>query len=152
MTLIPLEKPALPVDDRADMLAHAEEIARQAGRKMTAIRRHVYKCLLESEFPMGAYEILDQLDGVGARKPPTVYRALDWLMELGLIRKLSSVSKYVALPAGQTFDPVAMVLCRKCGRVDVLDVGANIADIVSAANSSGYDDVEATLEIMGQCQ
>lgn len=91
------------------------------------------------------------LDGVGSAKPPTVYRTLDWLLELGLIRKVSSISKFVVLPNGQSYDPVAVLLCRECGRAEILKSNDGLANIIDTAKSQGLDDVQATLEIVGQC-
>lgn len=67
--------------------AYAEQMASDHSSRLTPIRKQIYKCLLEADVPLRAYEILDMLDGVGASKPPTVYRGLDWLIEVGLAKK-----------------------------------------------------------------
>ena len=143
--------PTLPNDVISNLLTHLETVASNNGARVTPIRRHIYKCLANSAYPLGAYEILDMLDGVGSAKPPTVYRTLDWLLELGLIRKVSSISKFVVLPNGQSYDPVAMLLCRECGRAEILKSNDGLANIIDTAKSQGLDDVQATLEIVGQC-
>ena len=134
-----------------ELLAHAELVAQRSNQRFTAIRRQVYKCLTEADKPVGAYDILENLNGVGAPLPPTVYRALEWLLELGLIRKIASISKYVALPQGQSFDTVAILVCRSCNKTEVIDPGTSFHPIAAAANSSGFSDLETTLEIIGQC-
>ena len=134
------------------LIENAAGVANRAGTRLTAIRQHVYACLIKADEPLGAYEILEHLDGVGCSKPPTVYRALDWLLELGLIRKVASISKFIALPQGQTFEPVAVMMCRKCGKAEVLHSTAGIDRIVEAAKSQGLEKVQATLEIVGECK
>jgi len=139
------------IKDYARRMEAAERLAISKGERFTAIRRHIYKSMLESDQPLGAYEILDLLAGVGSQKPPTVYRALEWLSMLGLIRKVASISKYIALPQGQSHDPVAVLICRDCGKVDVMETSAPVVQLMSAAQSRGYKELEATLEIVGQC-
>lgn len=138
-------------DPVATLLQSAEQIAKKANTRLTPLRRHIYKCLLQASQPLGAYEILDMLDGAGSPKPPTVYRSLEWLLELGLIRKVSSVSKFVALPKGQSFDPVAVLLCRDCGKVGILEADPSVDAMIGAAKQHGFENVEATVEILGKC-
>jgi len=40
-------------------------MASEHNARLTPIRKHIYRCLLEAEAPLGAYELLDMLDGVG---------------------------------------------------------------------------------------
>jgi Fur family zinc uptake transcriptional regulator len=141
-----------PKDTLPKLMTHLETIASMNKVRLTPIRRHVYKCLAGSPHPLGAYEILDMLNGIGASKPPTVYRALDWLLDLGVIRKISSVSKFVVLPDGQSHDPVAVLLCRECGKAEILKSDHGLTSIIDAAKSQGLQDVQATLEIVGQCR
>jgi len=118
----------------------AGEIARQSGSRLTPIRRHVYTCLLQSDTPLGAYDILDMLDGIGAQKPPTVYRALDWLMKIGLVKKVASVSKYVALQP------------QKCGQTESFDPGPMTESLKAIAQKNGFDNCETVIEIVGHCK
>ncbi|MCI4643411.1 MAG: transcriptional repressor, partial [Hyphomonadaceae bacterium] len=83
--------PFLPMET---LLHLAERSADQAGITLTRIRRHVYRMLLDADEPLGAYEIVDRLEGVGSAKPATAYRALSCLEVLGLVRKIKSLSKY----------------------------------------------------------
>ena len=139
------------IDNYDLLMAEAERLAKDIGERFTPIRKHVYHSLLGATNPLGAYEILDMLHGVGAQKPPTVYRALDWLLKLGLIRKVSSISKYVALPHGQSTDPMAVLICRDCGKVDVMESNHPVTQLIDAAKGKGFKEVEATLEILGEC-
>ena len=140
-------------DDRlSNLLTQLETVASINGARVTPIRRHIFKCLVSSDYPLGAYVIIDMLDGVGSAKPPTVYRTLDWLMDLGLIRKIPSISKYVVLPNGQSYDPIAVLLCRECGKAEILKSNDGLTSIIDTAKSQGLDKVQATLEIVGQCR
>ena len=144
--------PMLTDDTKSKLMIHLENAASKNEVKLTRIRRHIYKCLVSSPHPLGAYEILEMLDGVGSAKPPTVYRALDWLLELGVIRKISSISKFVVLPNGQSFDPIAVLLCRECGKAEILKSNGGLKNIINAAKTQGLEDLQATFEIVGQCR
>ena len=73
-------------------LDRAEAICAAHGSRLTPQRRRVLEILCAHRKPMGAYEILEQL-GSGAKgvKPPTVYRALDFLQAMGLVHRLASL-------------------------------------------------------------
>ena len=141
-----------PDDTISKLMTHLETAASKNGVRLTRIRRHIYNCLARSAHPLGAYEIIPMLDGVGSASPPTVYRALEWLLELGVIRKIPSISKFVVLPNGQSFDPVAVLLCRECGKAEILKSNGGLKSIISAANTQGLEEVQATFEIVGQCR
>ena len=67
---------------------------------MTDLRREVLGLILDAEAPTGAYDLLDQLKATrhGAA-PPTVYRALEFLLDQGLIHKVERLSAYVGCVA-----------------------------------------------------
>ena len=134
-----------------ELLLAAEDIASKAGKRFTPIRRHVYLQLLQAERPMGAYELLPSLEGIGASKPPTIYRSLEWLHELGLIRKIANNAKFTVIRTGLTNDPVAFVVCRDCGQTDELTLDDNIGRIFSRAEDQGYSDFNSTIELSGKC-
>lgn len=90
-----LAKPTFPAPDHdhgrcaADAMAHAEQVCARRGQKFTPIRRHVLQALLSSHRPLGAYEVIDELAKTMPRPAPiTVYRALDFLMENGLVHRI----------------------------------------------------------------
>ena len=83
-----LDTTAFPLPDPRQALALADVLCRERGVRLTELRRRVLEILWNSPTPLGAYAILDVLreDGrLGA--PPTVYRALDFLLEQGLIER-----------------------------------------------------------------
>src|ERR1700677_4755418 len=78
------------------LLNHAGQICDAKGARLTDLRREVLGLILDSDAATGAYDLLDRLRAIrqGAA-PPTVYRALEFLLEQGLIHKLESLSSYV---------------------------------------------------------
>ena len=108
------------------LLDRADDVCRQRGAKLTELRRHVLGLILDAASPTGAYELLDRLRQTrrGAA-PPTVYRALGFLLEQGLIHKVERLSAFVGCVAGCTADhdgqahthAAQFLICRECGRV-----------------------------------
>ena len=71
------------------------------GLRLTPLRLRVLELVAASEKPVKAYDLLDQLrEGRGGAAPPTVYRALDFLLEHRFIHKLESVNA-----SGSCHDP-----------------------------------------------
>ena len=82
----------------ADALAHAEARCAQRSQRLTPIRRQVLEVLLGSHKPLGAYEIMDRAAADGTRPAPiTIYRALDFLRDNGLVHRIESRNAFVAL-------------------------------------------------------
>ncbi|MFX7772357.1 transcriptional repressor, partial [Acinetobacter baumannii] len=76
-------------------MAVVERVSRERGLRLTPIRANVLKLIAEAGKPVKAYELLEWVrngKGVGADAPPTVYRALDFLMANGFVHKLESVN------------------------------------------------------------
>ncbi|MDP7386729.1 MAG: transcriptional repressor, partial [Nitrospinota bacterium] len=70
----------------SDALQGAEEVCARRGARLTALRRRVLELVWDSHTPVGAYDILERLFSMGRRAAPiTVYRALDFLMNHGLV-------------------------------------------------------------------
>src|SRR6266496_6161068 len=94
-----LNKPTFPAPDHdhgrctAEAMAHAEAVCARRTQKFTPIRRQVLQALLSSHRPLGAYEVIDEFAKSMPRPAPiTVYRALDFLMENGLVHRIDRKS------------------------------------------------------------
>ena len=74
----------------------AERVCKERDLQLTAIRRRVFELIWERHAPIGAYDILGALKkGEGALAPPTVYRALDFLLDAGLIHRIDTLNAYI---------------------------------------------------------
>ena len=135
--------------DRA--LAAAEARAVQQGERMTAQRRRVLALLLESGEPVKAYDLIARFGEDGqAAKPPTVYRALEFLERLGMVHRIASISAYVACTSGSIDHAAAFLICDCCGATS--EVSAPVAgDLGRAAEAAGYAIVRTTIEAHGRC-
>lgn len=140
------KKPDIPT-----ILAQAEQVIKLKGGRFTAIRKHIFQILLEASYPLGAYEIIELLNGIGAQKPPTVYRALNWLMEYGLVAKIAYNSRYTTMPIGVEADNVAFMICRECGDTDTLEAPGLSQSLQQTAMDRGFAETQTVIEIIGLC-
>ena len=77
-------------------LDRANRVCRENGVRLTPIRRKVLELIWQSHKPIKAYDLLAQLStGDHIEKPPTVYRALDFLLDNHLIHKIESANAYI---------------------------------------------------------
>ena len=103
---------------RESALQAAEDTCAREGLSLTKQRRRVLELLLRKHKAMGAYELLDAMrdDGQPAQ-PPTVYRALDFLVSNGFAHKIERLNAFVACAhPGERHKP-AFLLCSACGLV-----------------------------------
>src|SRR4051794_24338351 len=100
-------------------LEHAAALCTSRGARLTELRRLVLGLVLESGAPIGAYELLDRLRGHrNGAAPPTVYRALDFLLAQGVIHRLERLSAYVSCLGTDAHEHRAQFLiCGGCGQV-----------------------------------
>ena len=86
--------------------------------RLTAPREQVLKIIAKSKKPLGAYEILEQLGQVFKNpKPPTVYRAIDFLQEKGFIHRIESMNAYMACDIDHHHKNSQFMICDDCGIV-----------------------------------
>ena len=152
-------KPAFPAPDHdhgrctADALQHAERVCERRAQKFTPIRRQVLRALLSSHRPLGAYEVIDELAKAMPRPAPiTVYRALDFLMENGLVHRIESRNAYLA--CAHDHDAAAMVaflICDRCGSVGEIPAATVAQSLSAAARATGFAPKLSVVEITGTC-
>jgi Fur family zinc uptake transcriptional regulator len=137
----------------ADAIAHAEAVCAKRAQKFTPIRRQVLQALLSSHRPLGAYEVIDELARTMPRPAPiTIYRALDFLMENGLVHRIESRNAYLA--CAHHHDETAMVaflICDLCGSVGEIPAAPVARSVNAAARASGFAPKMSVVEISGTC-
>ena len=136
----------------AEALEQAEEIVSKRGQKLTRIRRKVLQLLLESQEPSKAYDLLNNLDGEGAAKPPTIYRALDFLQEVGLAHKIESLNAYVACGHASHSHLAVFLICDNCGNAEELHAVTMKTAIDAETLAAGFQTKRAMIEAHGLCR
>ena len=133
-------------------LADAEALCAASGARLTELRRRVLELVWESHTPLGAYELLAMLRAAGRpAAPPTVYRALDFLLDQGLVHRLASRNAFVGCAHPGHDGPVQFLICQRCGNVAELDDPGISAAIAGAARARGFASARHTVEVSGTC-
>ncbi len=136
----------------AGALATAEALCRRRGLRLTELRRQVLELIWAEHRPIKAYELLERLrerrSGVA---PPTVYRALEFLLREGLIHRVESMSAYIGCSAPERRHPVQLLVCRRCAAVAELADGEIEALLRRKAQALGFEVDSATIELEGVC-
>jgi Fur family zinc uptake transcriptional regulator len=138
--------------DRAEHLRAAETICVAAGEALTPLRRRVLELLIDRPGPSKAYDLLPQLDSDTAKaKPPTIYRALEFLVRMGLAHRIESLNAFIACDVGACGRSTMFLICTQCGRAEEFDAGHALIDLTEAAKSDGFAIRRTTIEAQGLC-
>ena len=88
-------------------------------QELTKNQTLVFGALSEADGPLSAYSILDQLRDEGFRAPLQVYRALEKLLEFGMVHRLESLNAFIACshPECESHGTIAFAICETCGNV-----------------------------------
>ena len=137
----------------SDAIAHAEAVCTARSERLTPIRRNVLEALLASHQPLGAYELIDRLAARGGRPAPiTIYRALDFLREQGLVHRIESRNAFIACAHNHAGgDPVVFLICERCGTVGEAASAAVADTIRTASRAAGFTPKTPVIEISGIC-
>lgn len=133
-------------------LETAEQVCRDRNLRFTATRRRVLELVWDSHKPIGAYDILEALGRESrAAAPPTVYRALEFLIEAGLVHRLDSLNAFVGCPDPRKRHAGQFLICMRCRTVTELSDPEIDALIARKAAAGGFEAVRQMLEIEGLC-
>lgn len=133
-------------------LETAERLCRERGLRFTTIRRQVLQLVWDSHKPVGAYDILDSLRREGKRAaPPTVYRALEFLIEADLVHRLDTLNAFVGCADPSSSHRGQFLICRECRSVAELDDAEINSLVQQKAAGFGFTAVRQMLEIQGLC-
>ncbi len=134
-----------------DELTAAERRCDQAQEKLTTGRRRVLQLLLQAGKPVKAYDLIAAFgeDGSSA-KPPTVYRALEFLEKQGFAHRIESLNAYVACRHGDTPHVAAFLICDCCKSSSEIEA-AGSTELSALGAAQGFVLSGVTIEGRGLC-
>ena len=136
----------------ADAMSDAARLCRARGARLTPLRARVLEIVWRSHKPLGAYDILAVLAAEGrSAAPPTVYRALEFLLEQGLAHRLASLNAFIGCSQPGHAGSGQFLICRSCGNAAELNDGGVERAITRSAASQGFAVHGHTVEISGVC-
>lgn len=141
------------IDCQKSALETAKKHCQESGVRLTPLRERVLALIWQNHEPVKAYDILDQLKHEhSSSAPPTVYRALDFLQEEGLVHKIESLNAYVGCGDPVETHSGQFLICHKCGAVAELD-DVDIRQLLKKkARQIGFEIHGEMIEIKGCCQ
>lgn len=134
-------------------LREAERVCHRRGVRLTEIRRQVLELIWRTHGPVGAYTLLEEL-GQGGRPPgpPTVYRALDFLLEQGLVHRIEKLNAFVSCSYPLQPHVSQFFICSRCRSVIELCDAAIETAITGKARREGFIICRQVIEIEGFCR
>lgn len=139
--------------ESANQLLHkAQQLCLKRAVRFTPIRQQIFLLMAQHAGMISAYDLLAQLQQLEPNaKPPTVYRALDFLLEEGFIHKIESSNAFILCPHFGEEHPSQLLLCKSCGAVIELH-NAEIEELLqSLADKNGFAITTKTIEAHGIC-
>lgn len=134
------------------VLERAEALCRERGVRLTDQRKTVLQLLCVSDKPLSAYELLDRMRGVVKNPaPPTVYRALDFLLEQGLVHKLESLHAYVGCAHPDHPHASQFLICGDCGEVAEVEDPSVTKSLKASGRAIGFRTKRPVVELLGTC-
>lgn len=102
--------------------------------------------------PVSAYELIEEVRGKGVSAPPTVYRALQRLIEDGLAHRLESLNAFVACEHPHHEGKAVFAICDGCGSVKEFDSPAAVKSLQGWASKNAFLVRSMTMELRGRCK
>lgn len=135
-------------------LTLARDICRQRDSRLTTIREDVLTIVWSSHKPIGAYSILEHLAEKNQKPPapPTVYRALDFLLENKLVHRIASLNAFVGCNDPAHNHEGHFLICQDCNVAIEMASPAISHAIGDAADHQGFSISSQCVEVTGYCQ
>ena len=142
--------------DTTSFIHSASSHCEKNGAKLTDLRRQVLDLVLQYQGVVKAYQILSDLQQTRASAaPPTVYRALDFLVEQGILHRVDALNGYVVCQhlddAHHHIHANLIATCRDCGRVDEMVADAGMQALRESCLAHGFEMDHQQLLLNGRC-
>jgi Fur family zinc uptake transcriptional regulator len=133
-------------------LADAEKMCIDRGQRFTKIRKLVLELIWHSHRPLGAYELLPAIKRAGFNSaPPTVYRALDFLQEQGLVHRISTLNAFIGCSHPGHQCNSCFLICDQCQLAVELESPKLASAIEAITDEMGFVAKREHIEIVGKC-
>jgi Fur family zinc uptake transcriptional regulator len=122
-----------------------------AKQRWTPQRERALELLLESAGPVKAYDLMGRFQAGVTTAPPTVYRALDALVGLGLAHKIASLNAYTACHVESEGHTASFLICDCCGSAE--EIPTPTGDMLQTIREqSDFQPHHVTIEAHGLCR
>lgn len=135
-------------------MARAEALCRARALRFTAIRQETYALLLRQKQPLSAYALLAKLERrLGHPLAPlTIYRALDFLVDSGLVHKLETTSAFMVCDHPEDQHQSLYLVCTGCGDAEEVAMPSVATAIERHARARSFRARRQIVEVQGLCR
>ncbi|WP_404418922.1 transcriptional repressor [Marinospirillum sp.] len=134
------------------LMSEADALCLRKGLRLTPTRRRVLELIVQSPGGAKAYDLLDALTAENpSARPPTIYRAIDFLLSNGLIHRIESLNAYVSCTCPEHAQAYQLLICKNCGDVQELHEENLDSQLETAARDQGFQVLRKTIEVHGIC-
>jgi Fur family zinc uptake transcriptional regulator len=136
----------------SEALAMAEHLCVVRGVQLTPIRRQVLELIWDSHKAVKAYDLLDNIKPLqSAAKPATIYRALDFLTEQGLIHRVESLNAFVGCKCSGHPHELLLLICKHCNEVEERPAPKVMKALAQEFYQAGFLPHSKAIEAQGIC-
>ena len=136
----------------SEALGTAEHLCVERGVQLTPVRHKVLELIWESHKAVKAYELLDRLKPAQqAAKPATIYRALDFLIEQGLIHRVESLNAFVGCRCSGHQHEQLLLICKHCEEVEERSAKEVMLALSQEIKEAGFTVHSKAIEVHGIC-
>lgn len=133
-------------------LATAEQVCLQRGVQLTPIRYQILELIWESHKAVKAYDLLERIKPLQmAAKPPTIYRALEFLSEQGLIHRVESLNAFIGCRCSNAPHEQLLLICKNCQEVEERTAPQVMRVLADEFKEAGFTAHSKAIEIHGLC-
>lgn len=142
----------LHLADAEQILAAARAHCEKRGARLTTIREQVLRLVLSYPYVVKAYDLLTELQKLrGNAAPPTVYRALDFLVEMGILHRTESLNGFVFCPDFEHEHQSLITNCQRCGKTAELTANEEMQRLLSFCANHHFVLSHGPIVLAGLC-
>lgn len=142
----------LHLADTEHILAAARAHCEKRGARLTTIREQVLRLILSYPYVVKAYDLLNGLQKLrGNAAPPTVYRALDFLVEMGILHRTESLNGFVFCPDFEHEHQSLITNCHRCGKTTEITANQEIYQLIDFCAKHQFALSHAPVVLAGLC-
>lgn len=135
------------------VIQNAEETCLKFSLNFTPIRKKVLEIISSNHKPSRAYDLLEKLRDDGfCDKPPTIYRALDFLIENKIVHKLNTINAYIACFGEESEEISCFLICEICQEVEEFQNKNLTKVLINIGKKRGVKIKNLNLEIGFKCK
>ncbi|MFC4352723.1 transcriptional repressor [Fodinicurvata halophila] len=136
----------------SEALDRVQAVCAERGLRLTEVRRRILELIWTSHRAYGAYDLLEMLRAERGRvDPPTVYRALDFLLEQGFIHRVESLNAFIGCPLPDRSHSVQFFICDHCGTTHEGQDRTITKALERSAEAQGFRVQQKIVELRGLC-